>query len=94
MKTTKRLLAMLLVLAMLLTNLPAAALAEELSAEIIEMDETIEEEAGMSINEIFEKYGEEHFRDLESALIDRISKKYGKGLDRGSTTCIYAWSYS
>ncbi len=55
----------------------ARLLAEELSAEIIEMDETIEQEAGMSINAIFEKYGEEHFRDLESALIERISKKGG-----------------
>ena len=34
MKTTKRLLAMLLVLAMLLSNLPAAALAEEF-AELV-----------------------------------------------------------
>lgn len=55
----------------------ARLLAENFGADIVEMDETIEAEAGMSINEIFEKYGEEYFRDLESQLIDRISKKGG-----------------
>ena len=52
-------------------------LSEKKGMELIEMDETIEAEAGMSINEIFEKYGEEHFRDLESQLIARIGEKGG-----------------
>jgi len=55
----------------------ARLLAEKTGAEIIEMDETIEAEAGMSINEIFEKYGESHFRDLESGLILKIAEKGG-----------------
>ena len=55
----------------------AKLLAKELNAELIEMDETIEEEAGITINEIFEKYGESHFRDLESALVERIADKGG-----------------
>ena len=55
----------------------AKLLARELQAELVEMDETIEAEAGMSINEIFEKFGEQHFRDLETALIERVSKKGG-----------------
>lgn len=55
----------------------AKLLAHELHAELVEMDETIEAEAGSSINEIFEKYGEAHFRDLESALVERISSKGG-----------------
>ena len=55
----------------------AKLLAKELQAELVEMDETIEAEAGMSINEIFEKFGEQHFRDLETALIERVSKKGG-----------------
>ena len=55
----------------------ARMLASTLSAEIVEMDETIEAEANMSINEIFEKYGETYFRDLESQLITRITKKGG-----------------
>jgi shikimate kinase len=51
--------------------------SDKTGAELIEMDETIEAEAGMSINEIFEKYGENHFRDLESQLIERITQKGG-----------------
>lgn len=47
----------------------AKALAERLDAECVEMDQRIETEQGMAITEIFEKYGEEHFRDLETALL-------------------------
>lgn len=55
----------------------ARILASELDAELVEMDETIEAEAGITINEIFEKYGETYFRDLESALVERIADKGG-----------------
>jgi len=55
----------------------AKLLAKELQAELVEMDETIEAEAGMSINEIFEKFGEQHFRDLETALVERVAKTGG-----------------
>lgn len=55
----------------------AKMLAAELNAELVEMDETIEAEEGITINEIFEKYGETYFRDLESALVERISNKGG-----------------
>ena len=55
----------------------AKLLAKELQAELIEMDETIEAEAGMSINEIFEQFGEQHFRDLETALVERVAKTGG-----------------
>lgn len=55
----------------------AKLLAKELEAELIEMDETIEAEAGMSINEIFERFGEPHFRDLETQLVERVAKTGG-----------------
>lgn len=55
----------------------AKLLSEKTGATLVEMDETIEAEAGMSINEIFETYGEVHFRDLESQLILRITEKGG-----------------
>lgn len=55
----------------------ARFLSRDLDVELVEMDETIEAEAGMTINEIFEKYGEKHFRDLESQLILRIAEKGG-----------------
>ena len=41
----------------------------------MEMDETIEAEQNITINEIFAKYGETHFRNLESELVERISKQ-------------------
>lgn len=55
----------------------AKILAKELRMELIEMDETIEAEAGMSINEIFAQHGEMYFRDLESALVERIARRGG-----------------
>lgn len=55
----------------------ARLLAGELDAKLIEMDETIEEETQMSISAIFEQYGEEHFRDLETELIRRIAGEGG-----------------
>ena len=51
--------------------------SKQTGAELIEMDETIEAEAGMSIREIFDAHGEEYFRDLESELVERISNKGG-----------------
>lgn len=40
----------------------------------IDTDNKIEENSGLTISEIFEKYGEEHFRKLESSLIKELSQ--------------------
>ena len=53
----------------------ARIIAKQTQRELIEMDETIEAEAGITINQIFETYGEAYFRDLETQLISRIAKK-------------------
>lgn len=53
----------------------ARALQRELGFPLIEMDERIVKEQGMSINDIFAQYGEDHFRDIESQLIVDISKE-------------------
>ena len=47
----------------------AKELSKKLQMNSVEMDQRIVQEQGMSINEIFEKYGEDHFRDIESQLI-------------------------
>ena len=52
----------------------ARALQRELGFPLIEMDERIVKEQGMSINDIFAQYGEDHFRDIESQLIVDIGK--------------------
>lgn len=55
----------------------ARLLADELSMELVEMDETIEKEENRSINEIFATDGETYFRDVESQLIVRIADQGG-----------------
>jgi shikimate kinase len=44
-------------------------LARNLRWEFVDLDRTIEKEAGCWIPEIFSVYGEEHFRDLEHRLL-------------------------
>lgn len=53
----------------------ARALQRELGFPLIEMDERIVKEQGMSINDIFAQYGEDHFRNIESQLIVDIGKE-------------------
>lgn len=47
----------------------AKQLKKQLGMELVEMDQRIVDEQGMSINEIFEKKGEAGFRDIESQLV-------------------------
>ena len=42
------------------------ALAKRLGKEFIDMDSYIEKEQNLSVNEIFEKFGEDYFRNLET----------------------------
>ena len=53
----------------------ARGLQKELGMELVEMDERIVEEQGMSINDIFEKYGENGFRDIESKLVEDLGNQ-------------------
>ena len=55
----------------------ARRLSQKLGMEQVEMDEQIVQEQGMPITEIFEKYGEEHFRDIETDLVKRLRQKNG-----------------
>ncbi|MDO5408799.1 MAG: shikimate kinase [Eubacteriales bacterium] len=47
----------------------ARKLKAKLQMDYLEMDETIVQKQGMPIAEIFERYGEGYFRDLESSLL-------------------------
>ena len=44
-------------------------LKNALAMEVVEMDQCIVERQGMSISDIFETYGEEYFRELETNLL-------------------------
>ncbi len=43
--------------------------------EVAEMDQIISQREGMSISDIFEEYGEEYFRDAETALLKELQQK-------------------
>lgn len=48
------------------------ALAKALEVPFVDMDEQIVESAGMPITEIFAKYGEAYFRELETAVLKEL----------------------
>ncbi len=49
-------------------------LARRLGYTFIDADSVIEEEQGIPITEIFKRFGEPYFRDIESAVIKRLSE--------------------
>ena len=49
-------------------------LSEKLSMKFVDVDELIEQEQGMTISEIFEKYGEIGFRKIENETIKKVSQ--------------------
>lgn len=51
----------------------AAALAKDLGLEVLDTDALIVERHG-EINKIFEKFGEEYFRNLERAAVKEVAK--------------------
>lgn len=51
----------------------AKRLSEKLSRKYIDLDSFIEKEEGVTVNEIFERFGEEAFRDIESNAVEKIS---------------------
>lgn len=55
----------------------AAELCQMEGLRQIEMDALIVEQQGMAIADIFAIYGEEHFRDLESQLVNNLGEETG-----------------
>lgn len=52
-------------------------IARKTGKQFLDMDTYIEEKAGMSVSEIFEKYGESGFRDMEHEACKELSEKSG-----------------
>ena len=50
-------------------------LARKSGRKFVDMDSYIEEKAGMKVSEIFKKYGENRFRDMEHEAIDAFRGK-------------------
>lgn len=63
-------------------------LAELTGYELIDTDTAVEAEAGMSINDIFEKYGEEHFRELEAAAAKKAAQADRTVISTGGGTVL------
>lgn len=53
------------------------ALAKSLGIKFVDTDVLIEKEAGITIPDIFEKFGEPHFRGLEREIVKRVSQENG-----------------
>lgn len=52
-------------------------LAAQLNVPFTDMDDYIEQQAGMTIPEIFERFGEPHFRDLETQAVRELASREG-----------------
>ena len=61
-------------------------LASKLGCAFMDMDQKIEEEAGMRIPEIFAQQGEDYFRQLEWELVERLSARRNAVISTGGGT--------
>ncbi len=61
----------------------ATMLGKKLGRTVYDADKLIEEKAGMPITEIFAKFGEEHFRLLESEVLADLGKLSGAIISTG-----------
>lgn len=58
-------------------------LAKKLNMTYVDTDAIIEKEQGMTINDIFDKKGEESFREMESKLLDKLAGIKGHVVSTG-----------
>lgn len=61
----------------------ARLVGEKLGWDVLSLDEMIVQKAGISIPEIVERSGWEHFRDIESEVVQEASARDGVVLDCG-----------
>ena len=61
----------------------AALLGRALGRPVCEADEYVRQAAGMSIPEIFERFGEKRFRELETQALRELGKRSGAVISTG-----------
>ena len=66
----------------------AKELARKLKMEFIDMDQIIEESLGISISDIFARYGENYFREQENKLVKELSQKENIVIATGGGTLL------
>lgn len=59
------------------------ALAKKLDFKFVDLDDVIEKTVGMKLSEIFKKFGEPRFRDIESDVVNSVTKKTGQVIATG-----------
>jgi len=69
-------------------SIVAEELARKLKMEFIDMDQIIEEVQGMSISDIFNRYGEKYFREQENKLVKELSRKENIVIATGGGTLL------
>lgn len=68
-------------------------LALELSKKFVDADEEIERTAQMSIPDIFQKYGEEYFREIETRVLQELGKQSGLIIATGGGCVTKSFNY-
>lgn len=68
----------------------AKQLACKLKMEYIDMDQIIEESQGISIADIFSRYGENYFRQQENRLVKELSQKENMVIATGGGTFLFS----
>lgn len=61
-------------------------LATRLGRPFVDIDKKIEDDAKLSIPKIFERFGEEHFRNLERAAVKELCERRGLVIATGGGT--------
>lgn len=67
-------------------SIVAKELSRKLKMEFIDMDQVIEERQGMSIADIFARYGEKYFRKQENKLVKDLTQKDNMVIATGGGT--------
>jgi len=69
-------------------SIVAEELARKLRMEFIDMDQIIEERQGLTISDIFARYGENYFREQENKLVKELSEKENMVIATGGGTLL------
>ncbi len=63
-------------------------LSKKLNINFIDTDDLIEKKMKMTITDIFEKYGEKHFREIEKISVEEVSKLEKTLISFGGGVCL------
>lgn len=64
-------------------------LAVRTGMPLVDMDDYIEEKAGMTVSEIFKQHGEDYFRELEHEAARELANRNGCIISAGGGTLVY-----